>query len=331
MRDSSVRLRGWWRALRSRTGKMPFTVFCRCGQALHGERRRRHQVLPCPACRRPVFILPRSPFPDRPSPVRAGEETRLPGRSSLARWLVVWRRPLIAALVTLLLLGLIFWGLLPYLSRPPAPLPPDNEARGQLEAARQALREGSFHKAMEAMTAATRARDRRPDALTPEEDRQLEQLRRQVQLLDDLLSIPLQELLRQANSVQREDEWQRHFERDYRGRSVLFDDEVGLDADGRAVLRFYEVRVGEETARVTVSDLTLLAKFPLQPPQRLLFGGRLASFARAEDGVWEIGFEPQSGVLLTDEDVLAAWRPPLVDAELREVLNRQAQWLRDLP
>src|SRR5262249_4262559 len=150
----------------------------------------------------------------------------------------------------------------------------------------------------------------RPEALTPDENRRLDQLRRQAQLLDNLLGAPLQDLLRQANSVQREDEWQRHFQREYRGKAVLFDDVVALGPDGRPALHFYEVRAGDEVARVAVEDLTLLSKLPL--PQRLLFGARLTSFARDEGGVWAIGLEPDSGVLMTDEDVLAAWRPPLV-------------------
>jgi hypothetical protein len=306
---------------------MPFTVLCRCGQALHGDRQRRSQVLPCPGCRRPVFIFPRSPFPDRPGQPATPTDNRSPS-ARIARWLTPWRRPLVAGLITLLLLGLGFWLLLPYLSRP---LPAASEdVQGPLDTARRALREGSFHRALELLDTAVRARDRRPDALTSEENHTLDRLHRQAQLLDRLLSRPLQDLLREAGSIRREEEWQRHFEREYRGRTVIFDDEVGLDGGGRPELRFYEVRAGDETARVAVSDLTVLSHLPLQPPRRLLFGGRLASFARDEDGVWVIGFEPDSGVLLTDEDVLAAWRPPLVNDELREVLNRQAIWLRDL-
>jgi hypothetical protein len=298
---------------------------------MHGERQRRRQILPCPACGRPVFIFPRSPFSNRTGVLRPSDDSGDRFRGRFSRWLAVWRRPLLAALITLVLLGLFFWGSLPYLGRRPAPPEYSDEARTHMDAARRAMREGSFHRAKEEITAAVQVRDRRPEVLKAEEIQQLDQLRREVLMLDALLSQSLQNLLRQAVSVQREDEWQRRFDRDYRGRSVIFDDEVDAAVDGRAVLRFYEVRVGQETARILIGDLKVLQSLPLQPPQRMLFGGRLASFARDDDGVWVIRFEPDSGVLLTDEDAVAAWRPLLLDAEMREVLRRQSRWLRELP
>jgi hypothetical protein len=227
-----------------------------------------------------------------------------------------------AALTTLAVLIAVFLVLLPQLSRPPS----TGDASARLETARRLLEEGSFHRALEELDAAERERQSRPASLGREETRRLERLRRQGRLLDALLNEPLEDLLRQASSVRRDAEWQQHFARDYKGRTVLFDDEVGLDAAGRPELRSYAVEVGGERARAALEDLTLLRQLPLVPPQRLVFGARLARFERDGDG-WVIGFEPDSGVLLTDPEALASWRPSLLDDDLRAVLRRQEGWL----
>jgi hypothetical protein len=286
---------------------------------VRGKRRRRHQVIPCPSCGQPVFVLPRSAFPDRrPGPPAAARKRPRAG-------LAAWRGPLIAAGATLLVLALGFLLLLPYLNRRP---PLDLKAR--LDTARRALAEGSFQRALDELNAASRDAAR-ADAVPPDERRQLERLHRQARLLDDLLNQPLQDLLRQAAASRFESEWQRRFARDYKGRAVLFDDEVGLDDDGRPQLRNYVVQVGGERARPALEDLHVLRALPLVPARRLVFGARLASFVRDDAGNWAIGFEPDSGVLLTEPDLLASWRPGLVDDELRKVLGEQERWLRDLP
>jgi len=137
----------------------------------------------------------------------------------------------------------------------------------------------------------------------------LKQLRRQSDLLAHLLDRSLEEILRQAMQHRNDDEWREKFE-DYRGRSVLFDDRLRADASGRTILGSYVVRVGDVEARLALEDLLLLKQkpLPLDPPPRWLFGARLASCQREAGGVWVFRFEPDSAVLLTDEDAAAAWR-----------------------
>jgi hypothetical protein len=69
---------------------------------------------------------------------------------------------------------------------------------------------------------------------------------------------------------------------------------------------------------------------PLDPPPRLIFGGRLAGLAREAGGGWVVRFEPDSGVLLTDAAALAACSPVPPDADALQTLRRQEEWLREL-
>ena len=159
-----------------------------------------------------------------------------------------------------------------------------------------------------------------------DERSRLEQLHRQSDLLDRLLSVPLQEIVKEASSTP-ESEWPTRFADQYQDRSVLFDDLVRHDASGRPTLSTYEVRLGDEKVRLAVDELTLLRRLPLDPPPRLFFGARLAKVSR-EPGGWVIHFDPDSGVLLTDPD--AALCVPL-DEELQKVLAWQEKWLRKNP
>jgi hypothetical protein len=128
--------------------------------------------------------------------------------------------------------------------------------------------------------------------------------------------------------VRRPDEWQDRFRAQHLGKAVVFDDVVGRDPAGRPALAVYRVGAGGEKARVALEDLRLLRRLPLDPPQRLVFGGRLASLEREDGGGWVFHFDPDSGVLLTDAGAVAACVGP-PDADLLEVLRRQQQWLAD--
>jgi hypothetical protein len=198
-----------------------------------------------------------------------------------------------------------------------------------MAAGRRALGEGHFHLAARELNQAVQRRDQQPGLLAPEEDRQLNQLQRQSDLLARLLTHSLQEVVQQGARVRDDDEWEAQFNKDYRGRTVLFDDLVGPDPTGRPALTSYKVAVAGQKVRVALEDLTLLQALPLDVPQRLVFGARLAQCAREAGGVWVIRFEPGSGVLLTDAGAAAACGPP--DREVLEVLRRQQAWLEDLP
>jgi hypothetical protein len=103
---------------------------------------------------------------------------------------------------------------------------------------------------------------------------------------------------------------------------------VRRDPDGSHHLENYEVTAAEEKA-VLKLDIALLRHLPLDQTRRVVFGARLANVARGRGGVWEVEFERDSGVLLTDEGAAAALGP--VDAALREVLREQTKWTRTLP
>jgi hypothetical protein len=204
---------------------------------------------------------------------------------------------------------------------------PGAEIRARIEAGRRALREGSFRLALKELNAAAWQREQTPNVLSREEHQTLNQLRRQSDLLAHLLNESLEEILHQGMLHRNDDEWREKFE-DYRGRAVLFDDVLRRDPSGKPMLGNYEVRLGETEARVSLEDLHLVRQLPLDPPRRWLFGARLASCRREEGGAWIIRFEPESGVLLTDEDAVSSCYPGPLDNELRAVLKRQDEWLR---
>jgi hypothetical protein len=103
---------------------------------------------------------------------------------------------------------------------------------------------------------------------------------------------------------------------------------VRLDTTGQPLLCYYEVRVGGEVARVELADLVVLRDLKLDPPRRLLFGGRLARVSREKGGLWVVHFEPDSGVLLTDAGAAAALCLGPPDRELQDVLRHQEEWLQ---
>jgi hypothetical protein len=297
-----------------------YEVSCPCGQGVRGERRQRHQVVACPGCGRKVFVLPQSPWPG----VR--EEAPLPRRARLR----AWRTPLVAGLLCLALVSAGFLLLLPRL-RKPSPEAPQADPRAlvlaEMEAGRRALGQGKFHLALRDLNWAVARRDGNPGLLSGAQNRDLNQLQRQADLLARLSTHPLEDVLRQASLVRDPEEWQARF-RDHRGKTVVFDDVVGRDGDGRPALSFHEVRINDEVARLALEDLTLLEQLPLDPPRRLLFGARLARVGREAGGGWVVRFAPDSAVLLTDPGAAAACCP--LDADLREVLGRQKRWLDEL-
>ncbi len=226
-------------------------------------------------------------------------------------------------------MGLLFVVVRPYLRRS-AESPaedPTTAIHAHIEAGQGDLRGGKVHLALKELNAAAETRERHPDVLSREEHHSLIQLRRQIALLANLLDNSLEEVLRQAMQHRDDDDWRAKFA-DYRGRTVVFDDALRRDATGGPVLASYLVRAGDVEARVALEDLPLLRQLPLDLGQRWIFGARLASCRREEGGVWVLRFEPDSAVLLTDEDAVAACCPGPVDAELRALLRRQEEWLR---
>jgi hypothetical protein len=322
VREVISQVRRWWAARPRRPAVAePYDVACACGGRARGLRQARHQVVRCPDCGGPVFVLGHSPL--APAPRAAG----LPRR--------YWVGPALAAVLTLAAVVVIFSRLIPALA--PAPAPAEaahrDDVRRLVSAGREALRREDFRIAAARFAEARQRHEERPDLLNPTEARELARLDRQAALVADLLSESLGEILQRAAGA-REEERQAQFDLRYRGKAVIFDDVVTRDGAGRFGLAVYEVRAPGEPARVELSDLKLLKALPLTEPRRMLFGARLAGLEREErggHGLWVIRLDPDSGVLLTDEDTAGACCPRPLDAELREVLRRQGQWAAALP
>jgi hypothetical protein len=158
---------------------------------------------------------------------------------------------------------------------------------------------------------------------------ELTQLYREAALLHDLSTQSLEELLGIAQAERAPEQWREKF-RESRGKAIVFDDVVDLDPWGHSRLAGYEVRINDERARVHL-ELKLLRQLSLGSGRRLVFGARLANVAREDGGVWVIRFDPDSGVLLTDEGAAEACGLVPVDDNLRRILAEQAQWARNLP
>ncbi len=311
---------GWHPSGPARPPAGPYAVTCACGRVIHGTRSSRPQIVSCPACARPVFILPVCALAGA-----LAEEKRRPRRRD------PWRAPLVAAALTAVFVVAIYLVVLLQWKRSgpaPAAISEAGQVRQHIEAGHQKLAEGRFYKALEELNVALRLHDQAPGLLSAAENRQLQLLHQQTELLTRLLSPSLQEILREACEVRHEEEWQARFNDEYRGKAVVFDDVVRRDEHGVPMLHVYEVRVGMETARVALEDLMLLRQLPREPPQRLLFGVRLASLAREKGGRWVFRLQPDSAVLLTDPGAVAACGLGPLDAELLEVLRRQEEWLK---
>jgi hypothetical protein len=267
----------------------------------------------CPTCRETHFVLPRSPLP--PVELEEGAPPMVPGAS--------WRTPLLAAGLTLLLVAGGLVTLFIYLSRP-SDGGKDQAASGSTEDAitegRRLLGEGSFQTALRTL---------KGPYYRGERGSELMQLLRQADLLAGLSQFSLQEIIQKGQLVRSDKEWKEQFGKEYSGRSLLFDDLVTREADGRHRLVHYEVVVEDEKAEVRL-NLNLLKQLPITAPRRLLFGAKLASVERQGEKSWLVEFDPKSGVLLTDEGAATALGLGPVDVELHDLLLEQAGWARKL-
>jgi hypothetical protein len=242
---------------------------------------------------------------------------------------------LVLGLATMAALVLIVWliqGKGPSQAKSTSPPP---EAAPHLAAARTALDQGNFRTALQELDLVRSIQDRLTVSLA--ERRELTQLRRQAALMADLLGVPLEEVLREADDLGPE-EWQLVFRDRYRGKAVLFDAEVSRDPAGHYELGYSLRPAWEgEPARVAIGDLELITdlgkNLHLDQAKRLIFGGRLAGIGQEPSGNWVVHFQPQSGVLFTDRAILVVACPALREdaRELERTLKRQAEWLAALP
>jgi hypothetical protein len=321
MRGLFGSLRRGWRNLRTAAAPpVPFEVSCGCGRLQRGLRSTQAQVLRCDGCGEPVFVLPRSPL----SVLPAQDGAQSTGSRRRSPWLL----PLAAAAVTLVVVVVVFILVFTTWLRPGSSGPSGGgereeaavpDAAESMVEGRKLLRDRSFRQALKVLQAA-HDRDRR--------NRELKQLYRQARLLAEQMDVSLETVIENLRDLPEKERPEKF--KDYAGKSVLFDDVIRRDHRGVHHLTGYEVKVGGEKARVDL-DLKLLRALPLEQPRRLLFGARLESVARGDGGLWIVRFDPDSGVLLTDEGAARACGLPPLDAELRALLRQQAAWVRQLP
>jgi hypothetical protein len=204
-----------------------------------------------------------------------------------------------------------------------------DELKARMAEGSHALAEGNFQLAAEELQSAQDSLHKHPDSLSPGERRQLQRMQQQAALLADLLSDSLGEILGRA-AGQEDREWQAVFNRRYKDKAVIFEAEVRRDAAGKCHLD-YLLHVEREPVRIDLDGLKLLERLPIDKPQRLLFGARVASIRRESPGPsWVIRFLPDSGVLITHAGAAAACGLPTGEDELDEILERQSMWERNL-
>jgi hypothetical protein len=320
-----AKVRHWWQTSPSAApSSIPYQVTCICGTIAAGYRQPHHQVVTCAGCGRKFFVLPASPLP----PV---DSFLAKSPASPSGDLKQWRRPLIAAGLTFFAASVIIATLLYRHLHPPAAVQKPRTIGQHMDAGRTLLAQGKFFGAVQELELAEELQSRRPDLLSRAERRELSQLHRQAALMANLLPESLGEILHHAAELvhQDEQEWQRVFAERYRGKSLVFDAEIGRDDGGRIEIS-YAFFVRGRQARLDLTNLQLFKTLPLQQPQRLLFGLRLADVRLEAEGIWAIRFESDGGVLLTDLGAAAACcaQP---EEELRELVERQAAWLANQP
>jgi hypothetical protein len=297
-----------------------FELVCACGAALRGVREAWPQTIACPACGAKRFVLPRSVLPE----VKIGGDRTVTASPRKVR-------PWVAG--TVLLVGICILASLMVFQRNDAPdagprLTNQELFDQHLAAGSAAVTEGAFRKASRELATALKIAEALPARLPVARRRQIEQQQREAAILGDLLSESLAEIAKQATGLP-DHEWQEIFQQRYAGRSFVLDDTVHRDAAGRYHhnLKFVVVNTA---MKLDLGQVKILQSLPqLNRPQRVLLGLRVAGLRREASG-WSVVLDPDGGVLLTDTEMVSSLSVP-IDAELREVLNRQKVWLEFLP
>jgi hypothetical protein len=329
----------WWKIGRKHIPPAPFEVACACGQWLRGQRRPTHQVIPCPACGRLVFIFPLSPLSPRGTVDR---ESRInhqlrdkgsildPLSSIFALRLGPWRMRLLAGVGTLALVAVAFALIFRSYTNPNSTPGSDPKSiHEHFAAGKKLFVQGQFHEAVRQFEGARALHEKHPDTLSSADRKHLFQMHREAQIFVDLLSEPVEEILNQAAAEPDDREWQAVFSERYAGKSLIFLAGILRDSSNHWVLN-YEVFVREKHARIDWENLKLLRGLPLNESHRLLVGVRLANVEPEPGRGWVVRLQPDSGVLLTDGDALGTVfsQPP---ESIEEVLKRQAAWVAEMP
>jgi hypothetical protein len=304
---------------------MPFVVACICGQSIKGIRQSHHQVTPCPACGRQVFILAQSPLPaprpseDRVSRIEDGRNQRWSPQFALLAGAGAFAMVIVA-------FAIFFQH---YKNKDSNSATDQRTAAQCLADGTKLLSQGKFHQALRELDATLALGEKHPDALSAADRKSLTQTRREAHLYADLLNESLEDILLQAAAEPDDREWQAVFADRYKGKSVIFFAGTRRDASERWVLD-YDLFVRDKPARIDWENLQLLRDWHLNQPQRLLLGVRLANVEPEAGGTWVVRLQPDSGVLITNADAVTKVLSRLPEG-LVEVLKRQAGWVAEMP
>jgi hypothetical protein len=269
------------------------------------------------ACGAKRFVFPWSPLPE------VVVSFELPGTKSSKR---LARSVWVMAFVALFAIAAIGVWVLIRNGRPAAleqSLSETERLEKHLGDGRAAVAEGAWHRAAHELEAAIQLAQHMPTA----DRKRLVQEQREAAILADLLSESPAEIARQSLGLP-EREWREVFRERFAGRSLILDDTIHCDASGHfqqgLIIRLHHVEMKYDLASVK-----LLRHLPLNRPQRVIAGFRLAGI-RKDAAAWSILLDPDGGVLMTDEAMLSRLSVP-VDNALREILNRQQSWSANLP
>jgi hypothetical protein len=306
------------------TGASAYEVACRCGRVERGWRQRSHQVLRCRHCGASIFVLGLSPLPAvGKTSAATASAARRPGSARR-------RRLALRACSGALAVFVIVAALVSYFQSPPgnpALIADADSVRQQIGRGEKHLARGAFRQAATELAAARSAWQRQPQLLTPETGQQLEQLCHQADLLADLCSQTLEEIVRHADGT-ADAEWAFEFGQRYQGKAFCLDLEIRAEA-GRHFAHPYRLWAQDTPAHLDLDNLNLLYPLPLNPAKRVVFLARLASVKREANRGWVVQFAPNSGVLLTDVGAARICCPALADADAQLMLKRQQIWARE--
>ena len=310
------------RAKRNDSPAIPYRVECVCGKMLGGMRGEKALVLNCPGCSTQVLIFPSSPLALLRETIRDG--LYHPAPIQLTPSVGNWRRPLVAAGITLTVVVAGFVILLKTVFRsgdPSASTNGEAVARAEEIAGRRALADSAFAKAAQHFRKARTHLTKEGEA---RDARRLEQLEKESALVADLLSESLAEHLQRGKGLS-DKAWKDLFRERLLDKAVIFD--ATVHSVGGGVFRVdYPGYVSGSPMRVEIQNSVFLRSLKEQWPARLLVGLRLLDAKRDSNGSWVVLANPESVVLLTEPAIFTN-SSLAVDADLEKVLRDQAELL----
>lgn len=307
----------------------PFQVQCLCGDKVDGLRRDEFQVLTCPSCHHSIFVLaqsplpsprpnsaPDSPVPTKSSPMRRQRSARARVRLARRRWrrfsgrILSVRRfftlPILVGMTVLVVTLCTF--LWQWKQNARRQIAADAARLGRAGLA--ALVNGDLVDAQKDLSRSAELLRRIESPL--ENERVYLQAAQETELVASLPGKSLQQILREAADSGESAEVLHE-------RSLLFDGELAVDDEGRA-LPIPVGFVGDEAVVLDVASLPMFKNTNHTGALRILFGVKMRSLTRYEQG-WKLDVDPSSAAWMTHPALLDYLG--LSDVETKTTANEQ--------